>query len=270
MKCIQVPESIKILVRDNDFLAKLYAKAYMPLLCRYVGLADKKYINKTGFKYLPPAPLRYRVHGRPEIDSFLDIGMKNASEIENSLTSVGADLRSNLKVLDFGCGCGRTLIWFSEKKSYFHGTDIDFEAVSWCKRNLKFAEFNVNNPLPPLGYEDNFFDVIYCVSVFTHLNLDRRDLWLKELGRILKNRGTLIISLHGKEAWKDLPAEDIKELQDNGFIFRFREKGPFPEWYQTSYETDQYARTSFGRFFKVLKYTEKGFNDYQDLILLQK
>ena len=270
MKCIQTPKNIKVLVRDNDFLSNLYAKAYMPLLCRYVGLGDKKYMKKTGLRYLPPSPLRYRVHGRPEIDSFLDIGSRNASDIERALNSVGAHLTRSLNVLDFGCGCGRTLIWFSEKDSNFHGTDIDYEAVSWCERNLKFAKFRVNDPLPPIKYEDNYFDVIYCVSVFTHLDLNRREVWLKELERILTCKGILIVSVHGREAWKDLPVDDIADLRKKGFIFRKREKGPFPEWYQTSYETDEFARGSFGKFLKVLKYTEKGLNDYQDLIILQK
>lgn len=246
-------------------------RVYRPLLCWYVGLFDKQHIANSGFKQLPPVGLRDRVHGAPDIPGFLLVGKIISGNIEDALLTAGINLNSGLRVLDFGCGCGRTIMWYADLKSQFSGTDIDDDAISWCKNNLDFAEFTVNNPLPPTEYKDNSFDIIYAISVFTHLNLDRRNLWLEELKRILDTSGILIVSIHGKESWKDLGKKDIDDLIKCRFIFRSWEKpGIFPSWYQSMYETKDYAIESFGRFFSILNYIERGVNNHQDLIVLKK
>ena len=98
-------------------------------------------------------------------------------------------------MLDFGCGCGRTIMWFAGKKVKFDGTDIDSEAIQWCHNNLKFAKFAVNDIMPPLEYEDSKFDLIYSMSVFTHLDEYRQFQWLIELKRVLREDGILIITV---------------------------------------------------------------------------
>jgi methylase of polypeptide subunit release factors len=41
-------------------------------------------------------------------------------------------------ILDFGCGCGRMLLWLPElgRKRALHGTDIDADAIDWCREHL--------------------------------------------------------------------------------------------------------------------------------------
>ncbi|MDP9480571.1 MAG: class I SAM-dependent methyltransferase, partial [Actinomycetota bacterium] len=81
------------------------------------------------------------------------MGKRSSENIEAALESIGKDLSSFQNILDFGCRCGRTLLWFAGRpQSYaLYGTaDIDAEAISWCRNNLDFAEFGVNDALPPL------------------------------------------------------------------------------------------------------------------------
>jgi ubiquinone/menaquinone biosynthesis C-methylase UbiE len=94
-------------------------------------------------------------------------------------------------VLDFGCGCDRTIIWFSKtaKSVRFSGTDIDATAIDWCRRPLKFACFQANQPAPPLVCPAESFDLVYALSVFTHLNEEHQLLWLRELERITRPMG---------------------------------------------------------------------------------
>src|SRR5687767_14532452 len=58
---------------------------------------------------IPPAALRYRVHGDFDLDSFLATGRQCSQDIRDALARVDRDLSSFERVLDFGCGCGRTL-----------------------------------------------------------------------------------------------------------------------------------------------------------------
>jgi SAM-dependent methyltransferase len=118
-----------------------------------VDLRDSMRPKRLDSIPLPPASLRYRVHGS-NIDKFLDAGKRCSEDIKTSLERFGKDLDSFHDVLDFGCGCGRTIIWFADRSRSrnLHGTDIDAEAISWCRNNLDFAEFDVNDPLPPLHY----------------------------------------------------------------------------------------------------------------------
>jgi hypothetical protein len=48
-----------------------------------------------------------------------------------------------------------------------------------------------------LPYEDNFFDLVYAISVFPHLSLTSHFDWMRELGRVLKYSGLLILTFFG-------------------------------------------------------------------------
>ena len=70
--------------------------------------------------------------------------------------------RSFTSVLDFGCGCGRTLRWLDglAERAYLAGSDIDGKCVSWCAENIRFAHFSHNELLPPLQFADETFDLV--------------------------------------------------------------------------------------------------------------
>lgn len=96
------------------------------------------------------------------------------------------------RVHDFGCGCGRVLTFFRDSlHASLYGKNIDDQAIAWCKENLaEFASFTVNSEWPPLTFEDSFFDLIFSVSVFTHLPETLQTAWLAELLACLQTRGT--------------------------------------------------------------------------------
>lgn len=104
------------------------------------------------------------------------------------------------RVLDFGCGAGRTLRHFVPlaDKAEFYGCDIDTESIEWLRRNLS-PPLNVfvNADLPPLAQPDGHFDVVYAVSVFTHLT-DSWSAWLAELHRVLAPGGIALLTSMGE------------------------------------------------------------------------
>lgn len=249
-----------------------FYRAYIRIFVWYIGLYDNRYIKQKKYKYLPPASLRYRVHGSPDIDTFLNVGKVYAQDIETALMKIGKNLNSFHEILDFGCGCGRTLMRFASysKSTQFYGTDIDAEAISWCRNNIDFAKFNVNESSPPLEYPSDFFDLIYAISVFTHLNEDNQFRWLRELNRIVKPSGILILTLHGRYYWeKNLDIKNIAKMEKEGFVFIIDNtfKGIFPEWYQTAYHNEKYVHKNYSEYFEILDYNQR---IGQDIVIFQK
>jgi SAM-dependent methyltransferase len=237
-------------------------------------LADHWDITQVSIEQLPPEALRYRVHGNNDIDSFLTVGKACCQNITEVLQRAGRTLDSFHDVLDFGCGCGRTLMCFPERPQSvrFYGTDIDAEAIAWCKDNLKFANFGSNDALPPLAYPSNKFDLIYAISVFTHLNEEFQFQWLNELKRVTRRGGIVLITLHGQHIINTLPPDIVAHINAVGFLFTVSDgwKGIFPEWYQTSFHTQKYVLEKFSQYFKVLDYIPRGLFDHHDIVLLQK
>ncbi len=229
--------------------------------------------KETGITKVPSPSLRFRVHSAKDLYTFLEVGKQCAIDIKNALEKNHIKFTEIKNVLDFGCGCGRTLIYITQDAgaTNFYGTDIDAEAVAWCKENLKAIKWNVNGALPPLPYESNFFGLVYAISVFTHLDKIHQDQWLDELYRILKPGAILIISVFGRYVWGKSP-EGIKEIESKGFVFKHTDfwKKFFPEWYGDAYYTESYIRDKFSPHFKILDYIPQGVGNHQDMVVLQK
>ena len=233
-------------------------RLYRWLLFRHVDAKDRA--NGVAAN-LPPAELRYRVSSSPDAQNFITIGKKCAADIESALRRVGCDLAKLERILDFGCGCGRTLIHMKELAPHaqFDGTDIDARAIDWCKEHLRFATFKVGQASPPTDYAPDSFDFIYAISVFTHLDAPYQFQWLEELRRIAKPGGVLLLTV------------DSSLAGGKDFVFqRSYEDGLFPAWYQNAFHSEKYVRENFGRYFEVLGYLPRGMNEHQDVVLLRK
>ena len=161
---------------------------------------------------LPPDALREYV-GRTSLEDanfeYLVLGAVLKEQIEDIL-GPGWSWEGK-RVLDFGCGAGRVLRHFAPEAAAadFSGCDIDAESIEWASRELSPPfEFATNDPSPPLPYPDESFDLIYGVSVFTHLTDSWAD-WLLEMHRLLPPGGCLFLTFLGRgivpritgEAW---------------------------------------------------------------------
>jgi SAM-dependent methyltransferase len=253
----------------------IYSKLNLGILCRYVEWQEAKYRGGKEFDHVPPASLRFRVHGILDKHKFKEGGKNSAQDIVNLLQKVDRGLDSFNDILDFGCGCGRVLTWltnYSTKPTYY-GTDIDVQAITWSSNNLNFAKFNTNEAVPPMIYNSETFDLIYAISVFTHLDEERQFLWLNELRRILKPNGILILTLSGQGVWKRLPYDVKSELERSGFLYLKTGAdmgGIFPDWYQNAYHTENYVMNKYANSFNVLHYIPCGMSNNQDAVILQK
>lgn len=195
-----------------------------------------------------------------DANEFVNVGKLCAADIEAALRKTGFELASFNRILDFGCGCGRTLVHVKKlaPNAHIEGIDIDARAIDWCKQNLTFATFASSQELPPTSCAADSFDFVYVISVFTHLAEDYQFRWLEELRRIIKPGGVLLLTVHGLEG-------------DRGFIYeRSYEKGLFPGWYQNSFHSKQYVYENFPKYFQVLDYFPRAMGQHQDVVVLQK
>ena len=92
-----------------------------------------------------------RVSSSPDAQNFINVGKKCANDIESALRKVGFELAAFQRILDFGCGCGRTLMHLKDlaRGAQFDGTDIDEDAIDWCKQNLRLPHLKSE---PQLAY----------------------------------------------------------------------------------------------------------------------
>lgn len=215
---------------------------------------------------LPPLALRYLVTGDifDTIPDFYEAGRNASIQIVNALARQGVDINSFDCILDFGCGCGRTLRHFQNlREGVLHGSDYNQTLVEWSRRNIANVKFNVNQLSPPLPYANHQFDLIYAFSVFTHHPKELQAAWMSELSRILKPGGYLVISTLG--AWA-VPAEWRKQLDDGELVVVREDLAGANAC--LAYHTEATIRDKLAIGFELVEFRERAV--WQDFCLLRK
>lgn len=221
--------------------------------------------------------LRYRVHRSFDERGYEEMGRVVADAIVDMLRSEHVDLEGR-DVLDFACGPGRVIRDFHQlvPTARLTGSDVDHEAIDWARANLSdVASFHLNPSAPPTAFANASFDIIYSISLFTHLDEVSQDAWLEELARLLRPGGVLLTSVHGRPAQASCTGREHDELERHGIAFRVDRKGRFkldglPDFYQTTFHARAYVERHWTRFLDLRAYREGGIHGLQDLVLLAK
>lgn len=264
-----------------------------------VNGADQIMIHALGYDLIAPIWLRYRVQGTPDLRTYLEAGRLSRQSMETVLHGVSKRLTDFPRILDFGCGCGRTLRWMRDlaPASRLHGADVDGEAIAWCRDHIDFATFAATNSQPRLPYADDSFDFIYALSVFTHLPLTAQFAWLEELRRVLAPGGIVFLTVLGYrrdayaarhlpppprimgqrvmasgslDIWSFLDLAEIAQLESEGFAFiPYRNSTPDNE-YGVAYHRQDFITERFSSILTVKDYVPEGLCGYLDAVLLEK
>lgn len=206
----------------------------------------------------------------------LAVGYNISEEMRTALRLVGRDFREFGEVLDFGCGCSRVLRWFDDlaRNCRFHGTDINADAIEWSRAHIAFAEFSQNEPWPPLRYPSERFDLIYGISVLTHLDETFQLAWLEEIWRIAKPGAIVMLTALGDwQARNDLVGDAAREFAGKGLVYRQIHEATasgLPAFYQLTYHSRQYIERIWSRDFRLLAFIRQGPLYFQDLVVMEK
>ena len=157
------------------------------------------------------------------------------------------------RILDFGCGAGRTLHYFLPEagEAEFWGADIDAASIEMVREHLCPPMHALRCEVdPPLGLEYCSFDLAWAISVFTHLT-DNSIPWLLELHRLLKPGGLLIATFMGRYQSELVAGEQWDEDRVGMNVLRHNRWGEgggpmvlMSEWW---------VRGHWGRAFEVLE-----------------
>ncbi|GAC1329596.1 MAG: hypothetical protein NVSMB26_06040 [Beijerinckiaceae bacterium] len=219
---------------------------------------------------IPPQALRKRVHGHTQLCTFEAVGATVCTDILRAVADRLA-LTADKRVLDFGCGCGRVIVYLRHAvAAELVGTDIDAEAIAWCERNLaSVGTFSCNNAMPPLAFPDDSFDLTYAISVFTHLPERMQDVWLQELARVTKAGGYLLLTTNDRHAVRLSKLRGLRFAM-KGYLYVQVKTPGLPAFYGSAFHSESYIRRHWSRFFEIVEFKPKGVNRGQDLIVCRK
>lgn len=228
--------------------------------------------------------------GEPGLEAFLSSGHTVAEELVTLIRAAGRDLEAFDHALDFGCGCGRVMRFMRANTPGLRisGTDLDADAIAWLRASMP-GTFTTNGPCPPVDFADDTFDLVYAVSVFTHLDEGAQMSWLAEIARVLAPGGLGVLTVHGPDLWKTflagrrpgIDADELRRLrqlppvEDAGFVFSsysagqaraLRERKDEP--YGLAAHTPAYIRARWAQVFDIVDIVPAAVNWGQDAVLV--
>lgn len=219
-------------------------------------------------------------------------GRSAALELAAGLRRAGGDPAGLSAVLDFGCGAGRVLPHFAglAPDACCAGCDVDRAAVQWAGARHPACDWTLSSFEPPLPFADQRFDLVYSVSVFSHLARGLQERWLHELRRVLAPGGVALLSVHGPSAFEAFRRGRVRTswcspdvfarepLRAGDFMFTPYTRslwtaGELPgvgSEYGLAFHGADFIHEVWGRELTVLEIAQRALTDWQDLVIARR
>lgn len=248
----------------------------------------------------PPRDLMQNVSGLVSDRDFASHGADFFIALSEASPKPLSEYRS---ILDFGCGVGRLSRYFKGHPSRICGCDIDHRHVDWVGQSLDFVDARLSSVRPPIPYQDDEFEAVISISIFTHLNERSQDEFLAELARVTAPDGYLFLTVHGERALHRARAEptirSMIDVPDKAFATAqadfaagrhafILQQGHLTTTGQTradhngeeklvddgfeygiTFVPENYVRDHWSRWFEVVDYRTGALHDFQDLVVLR-
>jgi SAM-dependent methyltransferase len=226
------------------------------------------------------------IHGRVHYNDFMFEGTETylqgtksaISIIEEALDSCHRDLDSISSCLEIGSGYGRLIRQMVQliPSSKIYACDVIEEAARFCS-----SEFGVNYlPSPSMidGAYGDRFDLIYLISVFTHIDADTMSKLWSNIVRMLRSGGVVVLTTHGQISadqiesygthWAKAELAIRRALRRDGYYYRKY------KWYNEnigmSWVTEGYMRGLLTAAAMEFRWFRSGGLDNQDVYCYQK
>jgi ubiquinone/menaquinone biosynthesis C-methylase UbiE len=154
------------------------------------------------------------------------------------------------KVLEVGCGEGRSLRDILEITKNLTGIDNDKKAVEDAKKNFRdYSSVNIIlADAEKLPFEDNSFDFILCMTTFANLG-PKKFKALEEMKRVVKDNGKIIISVYSENALE----ERMKIYEEYGAKIKENNNGKivFDEGWEDNF-SEQFSESELREIFNQI------------------
>ncbi|MFA7402927.1 MAG: methionine biosynthesis protein MetW [Pelobacteraceae bacterium] len=162
----------------------------------------------------------------------------NKLTLNNDIVSITGALSRNketarlcsggVRILDLGCGTGELINQLAGKYEEVYGVDSSDSALNEAvRKGYRIAKIDLDNETLP--FADNWFDTVVTLDVIEHV-YDPLS-FIKELSRVLRPDGELIISTPNIRFWKHIfnlmilgrfpKTTSVTEVYDGGHIHFF-------------------------------------------------
>ncbi|MFZ2038565.1 MAG: class I SAM-dependent methyltransferase [Minisyncoccia bacterium] len=210
-------------------------------------------------------------------DHYFGVG---ESALKNIIISLDLAKKDKcLSILDMPSGYGRVLRYLKANfpDAKITACELEKDAVDFCVNTFGAKGLYSDKDIKNLKIEDKF-DLIWCGSLFTHLD---ENLWLSFLNFFydhLNEKGVLIFTTHGRYVVKRMTDEEFdygipKERIPNIFGSYIKsgfgyENYPNSEDYGISISSFSWIYNILTKFkdFKIVLFSEKSWDNHQDVI----
>jgi SAM-dependent methyltransferase len=235
------------------------------------GLADRVHPNDTMIDGADPVSVeRYARTGKATIDQFLALASTHVGPVED------------LRWMELGCGYGRLIRHLKGRvpADQITVTDVDRRGVDFCASEFKVTGYATDRPSDSLEFPP--VDVLYAVSVISHLDGEDVDALIRLIIRTLRPGGLALLSTHGPSTlehleaygpgWPPMRGEIEAQLAAKGWAFlqypgvgsRYGLTWHDPEWLMAR------MRELGGAAVADVEVIPRGLEEHQDLYLVHR
>ena|SRR5437762_5932941 len=231
---------------------------------------NRKFKRENPLIKLPPEYSAYESY-RLDFENYFNDGKETAEWIVNELKDYLS--LEGASILDWGCGPARVVRHLPRllPSAKIYGADYNKSTIAWCKENIRDVEFAVNGLKPSLPFDNDFFEMAYALSVFTHLSRENHDNWLNELYRVLKKEGIFLLTTQGDSSLNKLIKKERKKFLQGSLVERSYAREGHRSF--AAFQPESFMRSLFSSHWRILKFTQGKMQDWgpeQDTWIVQK
>ena len=211
-----------------------------------------------------------------DVDLYVNGGVQTAHKLDRMVAAY-LEHGDAARFLDWGAGSARVAVPLKRlfrKDARVVGVDVDEVNVGWARGQLPDVPMSISPLYPPLSFPDDSFDVVYGISVMTHLPQAAQQVWLRELRRVLRPGGLCILTTHGDHFILGAPrtAQVVREIATYGISDHIRDDViavSEPGFYRSTFQLREQVLKTWATVMPVVAYLPCA-NQLQDVVVMRR
>ena len=203
------------------------------------------------------------------IREYLSDGWRTLSELMLLLETVDRPLSKTGRVLEFAAGFGRfTRHLVKVLPGRVTCSDVMPGSIEFLREQFGVDSFASSHD-PAIVVQSGQYDLVFVLSMFTHLPTHMWGPWLRALKRMVKPGGLLLFSVHNEEVAREIGV--VFDAQGTHFISSSESPSIDTQTYGTTFTTRKFVENSVGDVFgtKPLHYQPQAFWHGQDGVVVR-